>query len=658
MSRVFFAMRISSLKIVVAVSLLLGVACIAYLPGLGGSLHFDDYPNLGGLATADSFLKRLDFVFSGEAGPIGRPLALATFSLQQSAWPENVTLLLATNLSFHLIAGVAVYLLAWALARSQSLIKGEQHTLAILTTGFWLLSPLLASTQLMLVQRMATLSGLFVFLGLAAYAWGRVLHLERPVLGSALTFVGLLVGTGLATLSKENGALLPLLALTIEYTLLRVAPQGRSSWTTTVSRWLIWGGTAFILLYLASRLPGLLTHGGREYSALARFLTQPMILWEYVWHLAVPSVSVVSPFTDDVKAISSLTDRTFILSTIAWILMIASAFWYRTRYRVWSFSVFFFLGAHLLESSVINLELYFPHRNYVAAFAVYFGLSYATTMAPRQFSTLLRTGAFAYLAMFAVILWSATSLWGNPRIAAEIWAINQPDSARAQHYLAGAYVDEGDLVTAHRLLDQLASRDGGSGLYATQRLLLCQFEWEDQARSVEITAGALRTSRHENGLGVTFDLLTDTVLSGGCPRIGIDDIESLLSATEANPRYAHDTNLHAKIATARARLADNRGDLDASLEYMRTAYSMTKSFQLGIITAATAASALRFDEALNMIRSMESDAPKHPIRRLVWRERLARWIELLEREKADYDALIAKGAPLDEFMNRQVDIAP
>ena len=39
----------------------------------------------------------------------------------------------------------------------------------------------------------------------------------------------------------------------------------------------------------------------------------------------------------------------------------------RRQLPLFSFSVLFFYASHLLESTVINLELYFEHRNYIAA---------------------------------------------------------------------------------------------------------------------------------------------------------------------------------------------------------------------------------------------------------------------------------------------------
>src|SRR5690606_27611335 len=91
--------------------------------------------------------------------------------------------------------------------------------------GLWMVTPLLASTSLMIVQRMALLSATLTFAALVAYLYCRALAARRPTLGIALMTTSVVLGTVLATLAKENGTLLPLMILVMELLLLKQRPS-------------------------------------------------------------------------------------------------------------------------------------------------------------------------------------------------------------------------------------------------------------------------------------------------------------------------------------------------------------------------------------------------------------------------------------------------
>ena len=67
---------------------------LAYRPALGGSTFFDDAHNLGGLAEISDLSSAVQYIGSGVAGPLGRPIALASFAAQAYAWPDAVAQML------------------------------------------------------------------------------------------------------------------------------------------------------------------------------------------------------------------------------------------------------------------------------------------------------------------------------------------------------------------------------------------------------------------------------------------------------------------------------------------------------------------------------------------------------------------------------------
>ncbi len=242
-----------SLPVLALLALLL-LAWAVYWPGRHGSFLFDDYSNLGTLGDygpIHSFWKAVAFITSGFAGPTGRPVALASFLLDARDWPAAPLPFKLTNVAVHLLCGAVLAGLLRALSRVSGAAPRRAAWVGVLGAGLWLLDPFWVSTTLYVVQRMAMLAALFGLAALWGYVRGRELLAQGRVRTGYLGIsVSLGLGTLLATLSKENGALVPLLAWVLEAWVLRRrlgAPEGsglrsgrRCSWACR-RRW--WSAT-------------------------------------------------------------------------------------------------------------------------------------------------------------------------------------------------------------------------------------------------------------------------------------------------------------------------------------------------------------------------------------------------------------------------------
>ena len=227
----------------------------AYSPGITGSIQFDDLGSLGELAFVEDFSSALTYVLSGTAGPLGRPLARATFLLEAHAWPSAPEVFLRTNILLHLLNGalVAWFLYLLGILRQQS--EQGSALIACGTGAIWMLLPILASSSLFIVQRMTTLSATFVLAGAIAYLYQRRAIERHPVLVLAGMTLSLGLGVVLGALTKENGALLLVYMLAVELTLLnRPRVITRSRWRLWFSVVLVLPG-AILLAYLATRIP-------------------------------------------------------------------------------------------------------------------------------------------------------------------------------------------------------------------------------------------------------------------------------------------------------------------------------------------------------------------------------------------------------------------
>jgi len=254
---------------------------IAYWPGLTGSYLFDDWKNLELMSSAGKIRDWqgvVTYLLSGFASFTGRPVAMLSFLVDAGQWPVPPSLLKQHNIYLHLVNGTLLFLLLRTLLPMGGMDRKRARWVALVAAALWMLHPLLVSTTLYVVQRMAMLATTFVLLALYAYTRGR-LALQGGRDGAAKGWLWFGVGVFglLGVLSKENAALLPLFILVLEKTVLREwAWPDQCRW----ARWWRWFFVRLplvvVALYLAARVPdlfqGTTMRGG--YTPAERFLTQ------------------------------------------------------------------------------------------------------------------------------------------------------------------------------------------------------------------------------------------------------------------------------------------------------------------------------------------------------------------------------------------------
>lgn len=418
------------------------LAGVVYGQGLGGMFFVDDYENLEGLsniAAEPGLETAVRYATSGFSSNLGRPLSLASFALQYRSWPDAPADFIYVNILLHLFNAC---LLFWALVRTFELAPPRPGlpgpALALAATWFWLFASLQSGAVLYVVQRMALLSGTFMLLGLLIYLRGRRDELQGHSLrGPLLMTAGVGTGLALGMLAKENAALFPLLLLCLEYTLLQKLPRSRAWRGLSAAE--LWLPSLLLAGYVASLVPGLLAEQGlREFTVGERLLSEGRVLFLYLQKFLLPTLYSMHLYYDDLPVSRSLFDPlTTALALAGWIALLAAAVRGRERFAPLAFAVLWFLAAHLLESTVLPLELAFDHRNYVALIGPALALAWyggALIQAPwaHRLRLPLIAAATGYAAFFAFSLWQTAALWGEPWELAHYWAEQQPDSRRAQ----------------------------------------------------------------------------------------------------------------------------------------------------------------------------------------------------------------------------------
>lgn len=565
---------------------LLGLAAIlllawaSYSPGLSGGFLFDDFVNLDALGKrgpVDDWPAFFRYITSGAADPTGRPLALLSFLIDARDWPADPYPFLRTNLILHLLNGGLLYVLVRRLESALGDNASSAKWTTILATGLWLLHPLLVSTTLYIVQREAILPATFTLLGLIVYVGGRQRYADSAgSQGLAAMWLGIGAGTFFAVLCKANGILLPLLAAIIVVTTMRtrtvVLPDPARSKLQRHELVLLalptLAVTAYLLRFLA-RLDKDLAH--RSWTIGERLLTEPRVLSEYLGLLFVPRSISTGLFNDEYVASTGWLEPVTTLPSILLVLALVAAAWHwRSRWPRLSAALLFFFAGHLLESTVVPLELYFEHRNYLPAMLLFWPLAHAI-VAWRRPVAWRAIAATCLLVLLSFTTWQRASLWGKPDQLAQLWAARNPDSPRAQANAALALMAQKQPALAARaLLPLWQARPDEVQLafnYVNARCAMGGIS-EQEADAV---ARGLRSSDGE-------DLLTHRWLSrslgaaanGSCPGMDLSTVERWIAAARANPHIARIGQIDQTLEPLLGELAIYRNDPDqALLHYLK-----------------------------------------------------------------------------------------
>ncbi|BCX82747.1 protein O-mannosyl-transferase [Methylomarinovum caldicuralii] len=377
-----------------ALALALMAAFILYAPGLGGGFLFDDQPNLAlnealrqARPTWDSALA---VIRSGNAGPLGRPVAMLSFAVNVWLTGMNPFWFKLTNVLIHLANGILIYILTGLLlgqlaeSGQAGLTPLRRRWIAAATASLWLLHPLNLTSVLYTVQRMTSLAATFTLLGMILYVLGRCCWLRpKPQWGTGVVLMlGGVVGCGaLAALSKENGLLIVLFVFLIEWLFFRFRAGNPLARRLLLGGHLLLAGAPVLggaVWYLGLHLDQLAAgYGGRPFTLAERVLTEPRILWHYVHWLLVPDIRNLGLFHDDIPVSHGLADPpTTLPAVLEWLLAAGLALWAWRKAPVFAFGVLFFLAGHAMESTVFPLELVHEHRNYLPSWGILLMLCY------------------------------------------------------------------------------------------------------------------------------------------------------------------------------------------------------------------------------------------------------------------------------------------
>lgn len=429
---------------------------LIFLPGLGGGFEFDDIANI--IANPHLKLEGLtlfslrDAAFSGFAGPLGRPLSMLSFALNYYFTGFDPFYFKLTNLIIHLLAGLGVYVLSRRLlaqirrSGESALTDDRAAWMALAITAAWLWHPLNLTSVLYVVQRMASLSGLFAFWALALYVMGRIQINEGNLrAGIWRIVVGAVLFGGLSMLSKENGALVPFYMLVVEITMFQFCtPTGAGK------RFLLLFYVVSVLLPVLVGLAFLLLHPhwlavayeGRDFTLAERLLTQACVLFFYLRLAVFPTLPSMGIFHDDFPLSRGIFDPWTTAPAVFGIgVLLIIAILTIKRAPVLSFGLLWFFVGQSLESTILPLDMVYEHRNYVPLYGILFaGFYYFFHPRLDAIPIKLRAGGAVFvLAGLALSTGMRANQWSTEFGHALSEVRNHPLSSRANYQMGRMY---------------------------------------------------------------------------------------------------------------------------------------------------------------------------------------------------------------------------
>ncbi len=431
------------------VALACGVTLLLYAVGIGEYLLFD---SLAAIGENDALHHVVDggpahwwaAIDSSGSGPTGRLVSMLSFALEAFArGGVDAAGIRVTNIVIHILTGLAAY----ALMRELFSARLPRWTVEIAVI-LWLLHPLHVSSVLYTVQRMTQLSALFVLLGLLIYTTYRQRWLERAATPIELSYCAFWVflSGALATFSKENGVLLLALLFLIESLVFRGRYNGFSSDRLA---WLLRLGLLVPLALLALFFvfpPEYLVNGyqSREFTLEQRAVTQLRVVWQYVVWIALPDIRAMGLHHDDiVTSIGLFEPGTGALALFVWLILLVSlVVLVRRGCVITVFALCWFLYGHLLESSLLALEMVYEHRNYLPSLGL---CLFIALLISRLSVVRMRVAVAIGLGLLlAFLLFGRSTIWQSELDMAGYHRHHHPDSVRSVYHFANAMLRHGE----------------------------------------------------------------------------------------------------------------------------------------------------------------------------------------------------------------------
>ena len=556
---------------------LIAIGFVLYYPALSGGFMMDDENSLSKLRVFNGEItleKLMWYLGSAKTGPLYRPISVLSFLFDGTNWPVEAHSFKLTNLIIHLTNGFLLFFLLLGVFSQSKKYKNDALFIAFVTTSLWLFHPFLVSTVMYVVQRMVLLSAFFILLGLNLYLKGRAIYEKNPNKKSVFYLaLGMFVMPALSVLSKENGVLLVYFIALVELFICQKF-LGYKQLSKNVRVFIIYLPVSLLTLALLYKIPSFLeSYRLRLFTLDERLLSQLRAITTYLYHIFVPKYFTQGVYTDSFPVSTGLFEPiTTLYSLLLISLLLAVAWIKKNSLPLLSFSIFFFFIAHSMESSVIPLELYFEHRNYIPMMFIFVPLVLGLNWMKNQ------KNIYLIITLFIVIFvgfntYLRTKIWGN-NFRLHLLTMNKyPDSVRARILTIIEYQKKGDVKKVFKLLEDGIKLTNSLDLKFNQLNLLCNYHLLKR-EYIDLLTNDVHQSKLGRNQIVSYGQLVYNLLDNKCGiENNFDAAFQLVNYLEIN---SFETSQDKKPLTYffKAKLAF------ASENYPETKNLFTKSFKI------------------------------------------------------------------------------
>jgi len=378
-------------------------------------------------------------------GHLYRPIPCFTFALNWFFGGDHPFGYHLINILIHILTSLTLFATTRLLFKTPVLASKysdyQVTVIALVSTLLWALHPIQISAVTYIVQRMTSMAALF-FLG-ALFFYLRFKLVEKKRVYIFLTIFCYIS----AVLSKENTVILPFSILLIELIFFTTPNRTYSkkyifimcTISCAVFFYAIW--YFFDHNYYKYIFEPI---GSRPFSLFERFISQPQIVLFYLSLILFPLHNRFS-VDHDTTIYHSLFEPMVILSFTAIFLLILLSIYYRKKYPLISFSILFYFVNHLIESTIIPLELIFEHRNYLPTlfffvpFAAVTGKQSSDQDTSSPFRPVYLISALAIILTFGWNTYQRNKVWESELTLWHDAYIKAPDNARPAAKLGELY---------------------------------------------------------------------------------------------------------------------------------------------------------------------------------------------------------------------------
>ena len=449
----------------VCVSLLFLLLAI-YGNSLDGEWIFDDGPNI--VENVNVHLQHLSWEEIEKtfyiAGGFSRPVSYLSFGINYYFGGLHVFGYHLLNLCIHYITALLLFFVVLRtlnLSLLRDRYAGSAYAVALIATVLWAINPIQVLAVSYIVQRMASLAGMFYLLSLYCYIRGRTGESQRwNIVFFLLSFLSFLLALG----SKENAVMLPVVIFFYDLFLIQGVTKERIK--KNILFFIVPLSIVFLIALIYTDLSGIIAgYGDRPFTMKERLLTEPRIIIFYLSLIFYPLPSRMAMFYD-IELSRSLIEPLMTMPAILCILLVNCYALYTARKRpLLAFAIIFFFMNHVTEGSIIPLELIYEHRNYIPSMFLFVPVALFLVYIMDLFSGRRLIQVLIIILTLSVFVSQGHSVFMRTKVIGHdltLWLDNvhkAPGLSRIHNNLGKAYMDIGLLSDALREFNEALKAD-------------------------------------------------------------------------------------------------------------------------------------------------------------------------------------------------------